>query len=125
MIKKFLVNWLCVMITGTVLISCKTKQAFVKVKNTNFTIKDRPYHFVGTNFWYGAYLGADTDYGNRKRLLRELNQLQELGVKNLRIVAASEESDYGLPLSPPFQFKNGSYNGGYLMKFLNLVLMTL
>lgn len=110
MINKLLVKTLCVLITGVALASCKAKQAFVKVKDTNFTIKDKPYHFVGTNFWYGAYLGADTKYGNRERLIRELNQLQKLGVKNLRIAAASEESDYGLPLSPPFQYKNGTYN---------------
>ena len=110
MTKKFIINSLCILITGIALVSCKAKQDFVKVKNANFTIKDKPYHFVGTNFWYGAYLGADTEYGNRARLIRELNQLQQLGVKNLRIAAASEESDYGLPLSPPFQYKNGSYN---------------
>tara|TARA_R110002073_G_scaffold30361_5_gene94775 strand:- start:4155 stop:5522 length:1368 start_codon:yes stop_codon:yes gene_type:complete len=102
--------------------SCKTRKVavnekeavnqhhFVKVNGTNFTVKDKPYYFVGTNFWYGAYLGAEAGYGDRERLLRELDQLQELGINNLRIVAASEESDFGLPLSPPFQYKNGEYN---------------
>ncbi len=99
---------LLLIITG--LFSCKLKQDFVQVKGTNFTIKNRPYYFVGTNFWYGAYLGADAVYGNRQRLIRELNQMQKLGIKNLRIVAASEESDFGLPLSPAFQNKNGVYN---------------
>ena len=110
MIKKIITNTIYVLILGVALLSCKAKQAFVKVKDTNFTIKDKPYHFVGTNLWYGAYLAADTKYGNRERLVRELNQLKQLGVKNLRIAAASEESDYGLPLSPPFQYKNGTYN---------------
>ena len=90
--------------------SCKTQKDFVKVNGMNFTVSNKAYHFVGANFWYGAYLGADTDYGNRDRLIRELNQLQKLGIKNLRVAAASEESDYGLPLSPPFQYKNGTYN---------------
>ena len=92
------------------LLSCKLKQDFVQVKGVNFTIKYRPYYFVGTNFWYGAYLGADAVYGNRDRLIRELDQMQKLGIKNLRIAAASEESDFGLPLSPAFQKKNGRYN---------------
>lgn len=90
--------------------SCKTSRGFVKVRDTNFVIKHNPYYYVGTNFWYGAYLGADADYGNRERLLRELDHLQKLGINNLRVVAASEESDFGLPLSPPFQYKNGKYN---------------
>ncbi len=90
--------------------SCKVQQQYVKVKETNFVINQETHNFVGTNFWYGAYLGADADYGNRARLLRELDHLQKLGLNNLRIVAASEESDFGLPLSPPFQYKNGDYN---------------
>ncbi|KQS36795.1 hypothetical protein [Pedobacter sp. Leaf194] len=90
--------------------ACKTQKHFVQVKDKNFIIEKKIYHFVGTNFWYGAYIAANADYGNRPRLIRELNHLQKLGVKNLRVVAASEESDYGLPLSPPFQYKNGKYN---------------
>lgn len=90
--------------------SCQAQQHFVKVEGTNFTINNNPYYYVGANFWYGAYLGADAAYGDRDRLLRELDQLQELGINNLRIVAASEESNFGLPLSPPFQYKNGAYN---------------
>ena len=107
--KRIFFN-LIVLILSTQFFSCITQKDFVKVKDTNFTIKNKPYHFIGANFWYGAYLGADADYGNRERLIRELNQLQKLGVKNLRVAAASEESDYGLPLSPPFQYKNGEYN---------------
>ncbi|WP_432221114.1 glycoside hydrolase 5 family protein [Flavobacterium sp. TMP13] len=91
-------------------LTCQSQQEFVKVKDTNFTIDGKTHHFVGANFWFGAYLGADTDYGNRPRLIRELDQLKKNGITNLRVVAASEESDYGLPLSPPFQYKNGTYN---------------
>ncbi len=90
--------------------SCKVSRDFVKVKDTNFVIKQKSYYYVGTNFWYGAYLGANADYGDRSRLVKELDQLQKLGVKNLRIAAASEESNFAYPLSPPFQYKDGSYN---------------
>lgn len=96
----------------TLLQSCKqeTEKAFVKADGINFTVDGTPYYFVGANFWYGAYLGADADYGDRERLIRELDNLQRLGINNLRIMAASEESDFALPLSPPFQYKNGEYN---------------
>ncbi|MEG8024518.1 hypothetical protein QP162_08765 [Sphingomonas aurantiaca] len=30
-----------------------------------------PYRYVGANIWYGAWLGADTAYGDRARLGRE------------------------------------------------------
>ena len=94
----------------TLFYSCKSSMGFVKVKETHFTVKHKPYYYVGTNFWYGAYLGADSEYGDRARLLRELDRLKNIGVKNLRVVAASEESDFSLPLSPPFQYRDGHYN---------------
>ena len=59
---------------------CEAQQGFVKVSNTHFVINNKPYYYVGTNFWYGAYLGAAAAYGNRPRLLRELDHLQKLGV---------------------------------------------
>ncbi|MEL6133995.1 MAG: mannanase, partial [Bacteroidota bacterium] len=46
----------------------------------------KPYYFIGTNFWYGMNLGME----NQKRLIRELDQMQELGIRNLRIMGASE-----------------------------------
>ncbi|MGV8963558.1 MAG: glycoside hydrolase 5 family protein [Candidatus Saccharimonadaceae bacterium] len=104
---------LVVMAIFTLLQSCQKeteKKAFVKTDGINFTVDGTPYYFVGANFWYGAYLGADAEYGNRDRLLRELDNLERLGINNLRIMAASEESDFALPLSPPFQYKNGEYN---------------
>jgi mannan endo-1,4-beta-mannosidase len=91
-------------------IACQAQEKFIKVDGIHFTLNNKTLHFVGTNFWYGAYLGAEAKYGDRARLLRELDQLQKNGITNLRVVAAAEESDYGLPLSPPFQYKNGTYN---------------
>ena len=110
--KTKIILTLSVIALFTLLLSCKkeTEKAFVKTDGINFTIDGTPYYFIGANFWYGAYLGADADYGDRDRLLRELDNLQRLGINNLRIMAASEESDFALPLSPPFQYKNGDYN---------------
>jgi len=111
------------------IVSCRSNQEaahlqqshFVKVEGTNFTIDGQPYYYIGTNFWYGAYLGADADYGNRERLIRELDHLRKLGIKNLRVAASSEESDFILPLDPPFQYKNGDYNET-LMQGLDFLL---
>ncbi len=83
---------------------------FVKTEGTHFTLRGQPYYYIGANFWYDAYLGAEADYGGRERLTRELDRLHDLGVDNLRIAASSEESVFSKPLSPPFQYKHGTYN---------------
>ncbi len=62
---------------------------FIKAKGTQFFIADKDYNYIGTNLWYGMHLGS-TD---KKRLKRELNQLQDLGITNLRIMALAEGPD--------------------------------
>ncbi len=59
---------------------------FVKVAGNQFTRKGRPYFFIGANFWIGMHLGAF----QRPRLIRELDRLAALGMRNLRIMAAFE-----------------------------------
>lgn len=61
------------------------------------------------NLWYAAYLGLDGPGGDRGRLTRELDQLQALGVTNVRVLAASEPTAYA-PLTPVFQPAPGKYN---------------
>lgn len=65
-------------------------KGFVTVEGTQFKIDGVPYRYVGTNFWYGPQLGLPE---NRDRLLKELDQLQALGINNLRIMVASEGPD--------------------------------
>jgi len=65
---------------------------FVSVRDGRFELAGRPYGFVGTNMWYGCYL-SDTELpGGRARLVRELDQLQSVGVTNIRLLAGSESS---------------------------------
>ncbi|MFW6205786.1 MAG: glycoside hydrolase 5 family protein [Gemmatimonadota bacterium] len=63
---------------------------FVTVEGGGFRVGDQPYHFVGVNLWYGMNLGADHPTGDRARLVRELDLLADLGVTNVRVLAASE-----------------------------------
>lgn len=60
---------------------------FVRISGEQFILSGKPYYFVGTNMWYAANLAAE---GQRERLIRELDELQALGIKNLRILGASE-----------------------------------
>jgi mannan endo-1,4-beta-mannosidase len=63
----------------------------------------RQYRFVGGNMWYAAYLGADAPYGNRARLMRELDALAAMGVTNLRILASAEEGPLRNAIKPGFR----------------------
>ena len=77
-----------------------SNEKFVKVQGTHLMIGNQPYHFMGTNLWYGINLGSRGPGGDQPRLLRELDRLQALGVTNLRVVAASEG-----PNSAPFRMQ--------------------
>lgn len=83
---------------------------FIHVSGTQFELAGKPYYFVGTNFWYGCYLGAKGETGNRERLIKELDNLKSLGITNLRILAASEESEMKNSLKPAIQNSLGVYN---------------
>ena len=84
---------------------------FVTVEGPHFKLKGETYRFVGANMWYAAYLGADTAFGDRERLHKELDDLKALGVTNLRILASSELSPLKNSLDPAFRTKeNGNYN---------------
>ncbi len=74
------------------LASC-TQQGFVQVKDGRFELGGDVHHFVGVNFWYGMHLGMACPDGDRERLRAELDNLQALGVTNLRVMAASEGPD--------------------------------
>jgi mannan endo-1,4-beta-mannosidase len=47
---------------------------------------------MGTNFWQGMNLGAP-GFGRRNQLIIELDQMKNLGIKQLRILALSEGPD--------------------------------
>ena len=88
---------------------------FVKVKDGRFVRGGKPYYYVGANFWYGAILGSEGPGGNRARLRRELDELQQLGIDNLRILVGAD----GLPgvedkVEPVLQPRPGVYNDSIL-----------
>ncbi len=94
--------------------SCATdapKPDFIKTDKTSFIRHGKPYTFMGTNFWYGLNLGSKGPGGDRARLIRELDQLAAMGVKNLRVMAGSEGPDTeGYRMLPSLQPSPGKYN---------------
>ena len=70
----------------------KRADDFVSVRDGKFALRGRPYFYVGANLWFGCYLSDAALPGGRARFVRELDQLQKLGVNNLRLLAGSETS---------------------------------
>ncbi len=65
---------------------------FVSVRDGQFRLRGRPYHFIGASMWFGCYLADPALPGGRARLARELDRLQHMGATNLRLLAGSETS---------------------------------
>ncbi len=90
-----------------------TGSPFVTVEGTRLMRHGKPYYFTGTNFWYGAYLGATPE--GRERLRKELDQLQVLGIDNLRVLAAAEQTDLTRAVHPALHLAPGSFNEDLLI----------
>lgn len=90
------------------MISCRSfAQEFIYVHEGKFIKNGTPYQYIGTNFWYGMNLGTS----DRERLIRELDQLNKMGVHNLRVMAASEgNANAPWRLQPCLQTEPGIFN---------------
>lgn len=77
--------------------SCRShsqKPGFVTIEEGRFFKNNKPYQFIGANYWYGASLAADTIGGDRDRLAMELDFLKSHGIDNLRIMVGAEGPDH-------------------------------
>lgn len=86
---------------------------FVSVEGTNLIRHGKPYYFVGANFWYGAYLGSTNE--GRERLRTELDQLQALGIDNLRVLVAAEQTELTMAVRPALHLAPGTYSEDLLI----------
>lgn len=110
----FSASWLTACVTPANPHSAETSsidsRRFVSVEGTRFMLNDKSYYFAGTNFWYGAYLGAPGELGDRKRLQQELDLLSARGITNLRVLAASEQTQLMRAVRPAMVLGAGDYN---------------
>lgn len=83
---------------------------FVRVRGTAFTLASRPYRYAGANLWYGAWLGAEAGSGGQARLLRELDRLAALGIRNLRLLGSAELSPLKNSITPAFRDRSARYD---------------
>lgn len=107
LVKSFFLSFLAFLFIS----SCEKKD-FIKVNDTHFIKNGKPYHYIGTNYWYGAMLGAKS--GDRERLKKELDELKALGITNLRVLACSDGGDQDFAIRPATQPTLGKYNEEYL-----------
>ena len=85
------------------------QQPRITVKGTRFFKGDKPYSYIGTNYWYGSLL-ASKKVGDRKRLLRELDLMQKNGIDNLRILVGGDGGKYDFTVRPALQYEQGKYD---------------
>ncbi|MBI9058083.1 MAG: cellulase family glycosylhydrolase [Labilibaculum sp.] len=107
-------------VIAVLFMSCQfvDSEKYIVVKDGEFIKNGQAYKYIGTNFWYGMNLGAY----DQERLIRELDRLNELGVKNLRLMAASEgNADAEWRLQPCLQTSPGVFNEE-LLKGLDFLL---
>ena len=113
--KNILTIAVAAMIFGAV--ACNKSQTmensepeFVTVRDGEFFIGDSVYRYVGTNFWYGAILGAERQ-GDRARLAAELDSLKALGITNLRVLAGGQgDRHMASHIEPTLQKAPGVYD---------------
>lgn len=90
------------------------QNGFVSVKNHQLVLDGKPYYYIGTNYWYGALLGLETDpKKGEKRLQKELDFLKANGVANLRVIVGAEGSGpiNGIQrIGPPLQTGKGKFD---------------
>ncbi|TRX41282.1 glycoside hydrolase 5 family protein [Flavobacterium restrictum] len=85
------------------------QQPRITVKGTQFFKGDKPYAYIGTNYWYGSLL-ASKKVGDRKRLLRELDVMRKNGIDNLRILVGADGGKYDYTVRPALQYEQGKYD---------------
>jgi len=87
------------------------QSSFVKVKGSQFILNGKPYYYIGTNYWQAAILASPGLYGDRPRLLRELDFMKANGITNIRVQAGAEGPDNEpFRVTPSLQTAPGKYN---------------
>ena len=98
---------------------------FVTVKDQGFFIGKEPYQFIGANMWYGTHLAnGSTKAGMRIRVDKEARRLGQLGITNVRLLGASEQSATTDNILPVMLNSNGELDERMLLG-LDYALKTL
>jgi mannan endo-1,4-beta-mannosidase len=84
---------LLVLIFHFLLTAASAQSSFVTTRGHQFYLNNKPYYYIGTNYWYGSYLPLEKNKTKGvERLRKELDFLKLNGVTNLRVLAGVEGS---------------------------------
>ena len=104
-------SWILLFFFGSILLF---GQNYVTIKDGIFSYKGKPYYFVGTNYWYGSFLGLENNPEKGiDRLRRELDFLKQQGISNLRVLVGVEGTGKinGVNrVEPPYQYEAGKFD---------------
>lgn len=112
--KRF--AYLYIVLALAALIGCQSNQSgtdleFVTTRDGRFYRAETEYKFIGANFWYGAVLASEGQGGDRERLQKELDLMQEVGITNVRVLVGGEGPDtVASHVVPVLQPEPGVYN---------------
>lgn len=101
--------FLCLFFASALVASAQSQNEFVTVSGKEFLRNGKPYRYVGANYWYGALLGS-TKYGDRERLKRELDEMKQNGIENLRVLSGAEGGAYDYTVPYALQPQQGVYD---------------
>ena len=89
----------------------RSNMEIVKIRDGKFYRGVEEYRFIGANFWYGAALASEGQGGDRERLAKELDLMQEVGINNVRVLVGGEGPDtVASHVVPVLQPEPGVYN---------------
>ena len=86
-------------------------QSFVQRRQQQFFIDNKPYYYIGVNYWYGGLVANDAK--GKERIRNELDFLKSKGITNLRVMAGAEGKGQinGVPrVEPALQTKAGVFS---------------
>ena len=90
------------------------KSSFVQTEKGDFILNDKAYTYIGTNYWYAAFVSMDQK--GKERIVRELDFLKEAGVLNLRLMASGEgPKTEPFRITPTLQESVGDWNENVLV----------
>jgi len=95
--------------------SVSSSDQYIKIQNGQFMLHGKPWYFIGTNFWYGPILGSTGHFGDRERLIEELDLMKENGITNLRVLVGADGPDnIAFRTTPTLQTTPGVYKENLL-----------
>ena len=111
--KNHLINYILLIVFFLIdakVTFCQTNP-FVTQQNNLFFLNNKPYAFIGTNYWYGGFLLSDIKNNGKQRLVHELDFLKKNGINNLRVLLSAEgDSSYRYRVYPSLQIHPLEYN---------------